>query len=96
MKRRKKWRRPIEPNNGERVRVECPFSEVCCHMNVAGTEMLAELVTEQGGTYPMVQLYSLDGEMFSFPITTGEAGVYHASDGSYFCYTTEKPAACAA
>lgn len=47
-----------------------PYSEVCMHMKVAGTQMLGELV-EDG---LMVQLYNLSGEPFSMPITRGEAG----------------------
>lgn len=50
-----------------------PYSEVCMHMRVAGTQMLGELV-EDGR---MVQLYKPDGEPFSFPITRGEAGWDH-------------------
>lgn len=50
--------------------VELPFSEVCCHMHVAG-ERLPVVPVENG----MAQILQRDGTMFSFPITNGEAGV---------------------
>ena len=50
-------------------RLEMPWSEVCMHMKIAGTIMLGELLPNG-----MVQLYTLDGAQFSFPITAGEAG----------------------
>jgi len=51
------------------VRAIMPYSEVCVHLRVAGTAMLAKLID---GT--MVQLFNENGSPFSFPITAGEAG----------------------
>jgi hypothetical protein len=50
--------------------VTLPYSEVCMHMRVAGTQMLVEPRPDG-----MAQLWNLDGTQFSFPITAGEAGV---------------------
>lgn len=47
-----------------------PYSEVCCHMKVAGAVMRGRLC--EGGR--SVQLLTDDGRSFSFPITRGEAG----------------------
>lgn len=49
--------------------LEMPYSEVNCHMRVAGKMMFVAPVTNN-----MAQLYTLDGLKFSFPITRGEAG----------------------
>ncbi len=54
----------------ERRELVMPWSEVCLHMGIADRPMLAEL-TDSGH---MVQLYTLDGRIFSAPITLGEAG----------------------
>lgn len=58
-----------------------PCSEVCMHMRIAGRCMMFEIV---GQDHPMVQLHRADGSHFSFPITTGEAGVYRDAQGLYF------------
>lgn len=55
---------------GERVELEAPWSEVCMHLRVAGRRVLVE---RRPGN--MAQLYTLDGEPISFPITAGEAGL---------------------
>jgi len=69
---------------GQLYLIEAPYSEVCISMRVAGKQMFAELVLIDG-CYAMVQLYSLDGQVFSAEITTGEAGFYGNSlDGYYF------------
>jgi hypothetical protein len=52
--------------------VTLPYSEVCMHMQVAGKRMFVALTEGD-----MAQLYTLEGEKFSFPITRGEAGVSH-------------------
>lgn len=72
---------------GERGRLHMPFSEVCCHMKVAGKEMSFEL--EPNG---MVQLFDEKGRVFSFPITSGEAGIYNDEEGYYYCPDTGKAA----
>ncbi|MCM2392591.1 hypothetical protein [Streptomyces albipurpureus] len=51
--------------------IRLPFSEVCTHMQVAGKVMGAEIV-EDGRA---VQLYDGNGNRFSVPITTNEAGI---------------------
>jgi hypothetical protein len=52
------------------ILLEQPYSEVCCHMRVAGKPMW---VAPVGAL--MAQLYDLNGVKFSFPITRGEAGL---------------------
>lgn len=52
------------------VPITQPYSEVCCHMKVAGRAMWVEAVGRG-----MAQLYTLEGVRFSFPITRGEAGL---------------------
>lgn len=62
------------------------YSEVAMHMRVAGRWMRMELVSGDAGG--AVQLYSAkrtgEYERFSFPITAGEAGLYHDEQGFYF------------
>lgn len=64
---------PERPNRvpEDAVLVELPYSEVCVHMQVAGKQMWVEPVP-----HGMAQLYTLDGQKFSFPITSGEAGLH--------------------
>jgi len=73
-------------DRGNRYTAYMPFSEACMWMKVAGKRMWFEVV---GNEYPMVQLYNRDKDyklqLFSFPITLGEAGVFQDSDGMY-CY----------
>lgn len=69
---------------GERVIIECPYSEVCMHMRVAGRRMGAELQPSGWS----VQLFTLDGQPYSAPITTGEAGFYH-DQGKIYTYLAE-------
>jgi hypothetical protein len=76
---------------GDRVRLELPHSEVCMHMRVAGRVMDVRM-TE--GRYPMAQLLNSDGSEFSFPIGTGEAGIFGDLDRGFYCYP-EKDAASA-
>ncbi|MFJ5071737.1 hypothetical protein ACIQC7_35510 [Kitasatospora sp. NPDC088556] len=52
--------------------IRLPFSGACAQMQVAGKVMGAEIV-EDGRA---VQLYDGNGNRFSAPITTGEAGIY--------------------
>ena len=73
--------RAIRP--GDRVRLELPYSEVCMHMRVAGRVMDVRM-TE--GRYPMAQLLNADSSEFSFPITTGEAGIFGDVDRGFYCY----------
>lgn len=66
---------------GEQFQTVLPYSEVCMHMQVAGTTMTVVVVGPV--EMPAVQLYK-DGRPFSFPITTGEAGVFRDDYGFYF------------
>ena len=70
-------------NPGHQVLIECPYSEVCMHMQVAGKTMWAELRLCPEGC-DSVQLYRLDGSVFSGPITPGEAGFYQDNGGYYY------------
>lgn len=87
----------IEIKPGELGRAVMPYSEVCIHMQVAGKRMYFRLLENNG--YCAVQLLSDEMQMFSFPITTGEGGVYStqvvAEDGSvswsYYYYTDMTP-----
>lgn len=54
---------------GETVTVELPYSEVCCHMRVAGQVRQVQVLA--GGA----QILNEDGSPFSFPVTHGEAGI---------------------
>ena len=49
-----------------------PASEVCMFMRIDDRQMYGRLIEGEGP--PMVQLYDLDGAVFSAPITRGEAG----------------------
>ncbi len=53
------------------------------HMRVAGRVMEVELT---GGKYPAAQLFDDDGSEFSFPITTGEAGIHGSLRDGFYCY----------
>jgi hypothetical protein len=73
---------PLSIRPGEIARITLPFSEVCCHMRVAGKEMYVELLCSGDGnpldtkqTYA-AQLYGDDMQKFSAPITLGEAGIF--------------------
>ncbi len=73
---------------GQRVLIECAFSEACMHMRVAGRLMYAEVLRSEAGYYS-VQLYTSndpDGMPFSFPIGVGEAGFYQDEVGKVYYY----------
>ena len=73
---------PVYAEFNERVVLEMPFSEVCVHMRIAGTVMMAELLpTEYSAT---AQIYTLEGNTFSFPVTYSEAGFYKDQNGYYY------------
>lgn len=71
---------------GESVRIRLPWSEVCAHMRVADTVMTVQLTT---GDYPMAQLIKADGQPFSFPIGTGEAGIYGNRRDGFYAYPAD-------
>lgn len=70
---------------GDTITIECPCSEVCMYMRVAGKIMQATIV-DGGNGLPMVQLLQDDGRFFSFPITYGEGGIYRDDNGTYYYY----------
>lgn len=63
-----------------------PFSEVCMHMRVSDTRMLAYL--KPNG---MVQLLRPDFSPCGGTITSGEAGFHRDYDGSYFISSARNP-----
>jgi hypothetical protein len=65
--------------------LQLPYSEVCMHLQVAGTRMRARLIADG-----MVQLLDADGGEFSFPITAAEAGLDH-DHGGWFSVVAEPP-----
>jgi hypothetical protein len=65
---------------GHKGRKLMPWSEVCLHMNVQDTQMEFEVLSNG-----MVQLYK-NGQVFSAPILSGEAGLYHNSDNEHRFY----------
>lgn len=77
------YRLSIRP--GEFTVMEIGYSEVACHMGIAGKLMWVMLL-EDG---KMAQLYDGDvnsnsaGCKFSMPITYGEAGIYKDAAGYY-------------
>ena len=72
---------------GERFHVMLPWSEAAIHLRVADQVLPAEIVPGRR----MVQLYREDGSPFSFPITTGEAGVYEDETGFYIHDPANRP-----
>ncbi len=74
---------------GEKYKILCPYSEVCCHMRLADRLMLAELKVSPEG-YRSVQLYNEDDSIYSFPITVGEAGFYEDEGGIYYYPPAER------
>lgn len=66
---------------GDFVEKIMPYSEVCMHMKIAGKRMRVQLLPNGRS----VQLYSSNGKPSSFPITTGEAGIFE-ENGNFYCY----------
>lgn len=64
---------------GESTQMEIGFSEVACHLRIAGKTMRVELLPDG----QMAQVYGDDGRKFSMPITYGEAGIYRDAAGYY-------------
>ena len=71
--------RKVYVSKGEQVTHHLPFSEVAMHMRIAGKPMHC-IMLDRG----MVQLFDLQGDRFSFPITAGEAGFFTDENGFYF------------
>jgi len=79
--------KPTRVKVGDRFPIEIAFSEVCMHMQVAGQILDVELLPSEGHG-AIAQLYK-NGQEFSAPILTGEAGVYQDADG-YYAYVIEE------
>lgn len=62
---------------GEQLELVMPYSEVCVHMQVAGTRRTVRVLDGA------VQILNADGSKFSFPVTSGEAGLYSDAGGYY-------------
>ena len=77
-------KRLIRPD--DEFTAELPYTEVCMHLNVAGTRMRGRLLATG-----MVQLLNPDGTDFSFPITDGEAGLYTDEQGAWLITADEEP-----
>lgn len=73
--------------SGERVPVIGPYSEVMCHMGLAGRPADIEFLECRFGdrTYHSAQVYR-DSNMAGAPVTCGEAGIYFDEDGKPYCY----------
>lgn len=65
-------------------RIRVGYSEAACYLRVAGMALFATL-TGSG----MVQLYDESINPISFPITSGEAGLYRDAAGTYYGYRME-------
>lgn len=78
-------KRLIRPN--EEFTTTLPFSEVCMHLRVAGTQMRARLEPNR-----MVQLLGPDGSEFSIPITDSEAGLLTNDQGVWLLTDDDEPA----
>src|SRR3954451_21872559 len=70
---------PLSIRPGEIARVLLPYSEVCCHMQVAGKRMLVELLASgeddpRGGSNVSyaAQIYDDKLNKVGAPVTTGE------------------------
>jgi hypothetical protein len=70
---------------GERGQHEMPYSEAAMHLRVAGKVMGFQIVSPN-----MAQLFELPAwKPYSFPVTTGEAGIFSDASGLYY-YPSEK------
>ncbi len=72
---------------GRLYRAPMAHSEVCIHLQVAGRPMLFRLLDRR-----MVQLYRENGEPYSAPILTCEAGVHEWENGEMVCYGAQEVA----
>jgi hypothetical protein len=64
---------------GEYAQVEIGFSEVACHLGIAGKTMTVKLLDDGR----MAQVYDANERKYSAPITYGEAGIYRDAAGFY-------------
>jgi len=73
-------------DTGDTIFQDMPYSEVCMHMRVAGHAMFIKVVAGPLGI-TSAQLYDLQGNIFSAPITMGEAGFYFdEAKRRFYCY----------
>ncbi|MBQ1048475.1 hypothetical protein KBX50_08355 [Micromonospora sp. C51] len=63
---------------GDIVTVKLPWSGAVMHLRLADQIHSVQL-TPAG----MAQILTPDGQPVSFPVTAGEAGIYHDADGYY-------------
>jgi hypothetical protein len=71
---------------GDIIFHDMPHSEVCMHMRVAGHAMFVKVVAGAMGI-TSAQLYDCQGNIFSAPITMGEAGFFFENGTRrYYCY----------
>ncbi len=79
---------------GQRIRVIAPYSEVCCHMKIAGKPMYVELIKREYADWTgyTAQFYKLTGEIFSSPVTTGEGGIHWDEESqTFYIYPDDGP-----
>lgn len=67
---------PQPPHHPDSFRVTLPYSEVCMHMRLSDKTMWVRPTNFNGHGFLGVQLINEDGTKFSFPISTGEAGLH--------------------
>lgn len=77
------YKTDMEP--GDKRSVILPYSEVCMHMGVAGKPAVVELLKSEQG-YTSAQIY-IDGQKYSSPVTTGEAGIFCDDKGQHYTYS---------
>lgn len=60
---------------GDRCLINVPYSEVCMHMKVAGTNMIAQIMPGSPGRYaPYVRLEKLNDPSWRSTVSLGEGG----------------------
>ena len=77
----------VQISIGERGRKVICHSEAAIHLRVAGREM--DFLVVPGAWGAAVQLLNADGTEYSFPILTGEAGLFRKEDGTYYYYPND-------
>ena len=76
---------------GYRVRTIGVYSEVLCHLQLAGRPIEVELRENlyRGGRTHSAQCY-MEGRPVSFPVLVGEAGIME-DEGGFYCYADGGP-----
>jgi hypothetical protein len=80
---------------GQRVRYIGPYSEVMCHMKIAGHPYYVELIGVKmlnESIYHSARVYGLEqfDPSYGSPVTLGEAGI-HQDEGGYYTYAEDGP-----